>query len=383
MATLHRFLGVGDEVRLGTSVGTSISIPTKQLLLGQEMGFLKTIEVIKGYTSISSITLRILLTGTGNLYLKFGCSHTAQASGSTPTEDVDTYTVYAVTGTAGNFFNITVPASAYNSLTSMVAGDTLSISVYRGADDVTDTYTTDLEVVGFNVLFSTGADAETSTGDRSKKILGKIVNTVSGAVGRHPKLEFNIPETLIYDIMGDYVTKMAQEFHCLETSSTLTVSSSAASEPTGFLKFKQIELDTDLYIQPKEIDVKDYDILQRRDYTDPIQTPLYYKRWNGTITFFPAVTSDSYTAYWYTLPTTTPSATVDPETPAQYDKAIEYGAISEVAVMAGRNDLAGLYLKRYEEEMDRIASNRGLSITADLEVAYNGKNQYIRPILEH
>jgi len=50
--------------------------------------------------------------------------------------------------------NISVPAAAYSALTSMVDGDTLSVSVYRNASSATDTYTTDLDVLGFLVVFT-------------------------------------------------------------------------------------------------------------------------------------------------------------------------------------------------------------------------------------
>lgn len=381
MATKPVFLGA-TTTRVGESGSVSLSIPTEALLLGQKMGFLKSTEIPLGYTSISSIQLRYISTGTGNLYLKFAISHTSQTTGSTTTEDVDSYTVYAA-GTSGKVVNVVVPASSYNGLTGMVAGDTLSLGGYRDDSVATDTYTSDLEVVGFLIIFSTGASPETGDGDRSKNILGKTLLTLTGNIDKSSKATFKIPESAIYDIIGDYATKIAQELYCLETSSVLTVTSSATSEPTGFLKLKQIVLGTDLYIQPVELDVSDYDILTRNSYVDPVQTPLYYKRWAGTITFFPAVASDSYTTYWYTLPTTVPSSTVDPETPAQYDKAIEYGVISEVAIMAGRNDIADRYNERYLRELDTIAINRSRTDTVPLEILYNGKNTFVNNALEH
>lgn len=222
-----------------------------------------------------------------------------------------------------------------------------------------------------------------ATGDRSKKILGKVQLSIVGSINKVSKFNFNIPETVIYDIIGDYATKIAQELFCLETSSTLTVSSSTVSEPTGFLKFKQIQLDTSLLIQPVELDVEEYDRVSRSQITDWVQTPLYYKRWGGTITFFPAVTSASYTAYWYKIPTTTPSSSIDPETSAQYDKAIEYGVVMDVATMAGRNDLNAMYEEKYQRELEIIETNRSRTDTVPLEVSYNGMPSLICNTLPH
>jgi hypothetical protein len=152
MATKKVWLGVGDSVGLGETSPISISI--QSLLLDQVMTFRKSVEVPLGYTTISAITLRYRRTGTGNLYLKFASSHIASASDSTPTEDADSYTVYAA-GTADNkIANITVPASAYNALTGMSAGDVFNIAVWRDDSGATDTYTTDFDVAGFLVEFT-------------------------------------------------------------------------------------------------------------------------------------------------------------------------------------------------------------------------------------
>ena len=369
MATLARVLSVGDEIRLGESAGTSISIPTKQLLLGQKMGFLKTTEIPDGFSSISSIQLRFLRTGTGTLYLKFGCSHISQTSGSTPTEDVDSYTEYAITGDAGDIQNVTIPASAYNGLTGMVAGDTLAIGAYRDASGATDTYTTDLEVVEFLIIFTIGTTTTASTGDRSQKILGKVLFTVGNSIPSFATAFKRIGEQVIYDIMKDYSVKIAQETMCLEKSGTLTIASSAATEPTGLLRLKLIELGTNLYLQMFEIDIEDYDNLSRRSFSGIPQTPMYYKRWNGTITVYPAVTSDSYTVYYIGIPTTTPSSSVDPETPEKFDKAIEYGVVSEVATMFGNINLATMYMRRYDQELQKVIQYHSKANSRILELA--------------
>jgi len=383
MATRVEFWGV-EELGLGEDSGASLSVPFKSLALGQKMYWRKSGVIPLGYTSISSIQLRFIRKGTGNLYIKFACSHTAQATGSAPSEDVDSYTTYTETSADSSMGNLTVPSTAYNGLTGMAAGDTLSLTVYRDDSGATDTYTTDFDVAGFLITFSTGVDVEASTGDRSKRILGKVLLTIGSPLGKMARTDYNIPEAAIYSIMGDYATKIAEDLLCLETSTTLTVTSSAGSEPTGFISLKLIELGTDLYIQPKEIDLIDYDLIVRNNYySDPIQTPLYYKRWNGTITFHPTVDSDSYTIYYYTRPTTTPSSSADPETPSNYDKIIEYGTISEVAAMVGRSDLINIYSVKYQQEMDNALGNLARARTVTEGIKPYGYNKYIKPILEH
>lgn len=160
MATKYVWLGVGDSARIGESVSIPLSLPTQSLMFGQKMGFLKSIDVPLGYTAISAIKFYFRRTGTGNLYLKFATAHTSKTSGSTPTEDVDSYTVYAGGSADSKIAFVTVPAIAYSALTAltaMTAGDLFSIAAYRDASVATDTYTTDLDVAGFLIEFTTAS----------------------------------------------------------------------------------------------------------------------------------------------------------------------------------------------------------------------------------
>jgi hypothetical protein len=351
VATKSVFLGA-NGVRLGET--SPISIPVRGLLLGQLMGADAATEVPQGYASIQSIALRYHRTGTGNLYLKFACSKIGTTAGSA-TEDADSYTVY-IAG-ANDIESIPVPGTAFNGL-SFSTGDVLTLAVYRDDSVATDTYSTDFDVIGFSVTFTTGAGSALGTGDRSKKILGKIQLAVTGSVDESAKLNLKIPEETIYDIMGDYAMKVAQETLCLENSSTLTIVNSTTTEPSGFLRLKLIELDENLSLPLVEIDLEDFDGLSRYDFAGTAQTPLYYKRWNGTITLNPDVATGSYPVYYWGVPTTTPSSTIDPETPAKFDKAIEYGTLSEVAMIIGRNDLAGVANIKYESEIGKIKINQ-------------------------
>ena len=152
--TIKTFLGVGDSVRVGTDTSTPLSIATQSLSMGELMGFLKNTVIPSGYTAILSIVLRYRRTGTGNLYLQFASSQTVPTPGATPIQDSDDYTVHAGGAADNSMGSITVPAAAYDALTSFAVGDILGIAVNRDATNPFDTYTTDLEVYGFLVTFS-------------------------------------------------------------------------------------------------------------------------------------------------------------------------------------------------------------------------------------
>jgi hypothetical protein len=154
------FWGAGDNIRYGTSASQLLAMPVQLLQKGVESGFLKNGEIIYGYTGISAIRFYYRRTGTGNLYLKFASACMPQATGSTITEDSSNLTAYdggSVDLTKTSF--ITVPVAAYNALVAlpMTVGQTLNLAVYRKADDPLDTYTTDLEAVGFAIDFDMDA----------------------------------------------------------------------------------------------------------------------------------------------------------------------------------------------------------------------------------
>jgi hypothetical protein len=157
MVTKYAWLCADDAIRVGSDPSVPSAIATQALQMGSEMGFLKTIEVPTGYTAIASIRFYYRRTGTGNLYLKFPTAFTASGGGVPVEDNTDAYTVYNEPVADSSTRYVTVPVAAYNALTSMVAGDTLSIAGYRGADDPTDTYSTDLDVIGFRIAFTIGS----------------------------------------------------------------------------------------------------------------------------------------------------------------------------------------------------------------------------------
>jgi hypothetical protein len=181
---------------MGTSVTVPLAVPTQSLMLGQEMGFLRSVEIPTDCIAISSIKLIYRKTGTGNLYLKFAFARSPKAGG-TLTEDSDSYTAYAA-GT-DDVVSVSVPVSAYNGLTSIAVGDTLYLACYRNDTDPLDTYTTDLEVIGFLIDFAvstTTTSTTTSTPTGQHTTYDDLIGDILANVNEGDKLEGLSPETL-------------------------------------------------------------------------------------------------------------------------------------------------------------------------------------------
>jgi hypothetical protein len=154
--------------------------------------------------------------------------------------------------------------------------------------------------------------------------------------------------------MGEIATRLCEDTLCLEKSTAaLTVTTSAASEPSGFYRGKLIVMPTGYSLQLAELSVNDFDMLARPIASLTGQTPLYYKRFGGTLTFYPSVTSATYTMFYHGVPTTTPTSAIDPETPSFMDKCIEYGTIAELASMLGDQTKYAIYMDKYERERIR------------------------------
>jgi len=194
-----------------------------------------------------------------------------------------------------------------------------------------------------------------ATGDRTKQILGKVEFALAGlnSDGLSGLLQ-RVPESLFLDTMGDIAYRLCEDTLCLEKSTaSLTVASSTVAEPSGFYRGKLIVMPSGYSFQLKELSINDFDLLGRPLSAVAGQTPLYYKRFAGSLTFYPTITSATYTMYYYGVPTTTPSGAVDPETPQFMDKCIEYGTIAELAAMIGNTNLYTIYLDKYERERQR------------------------------
>lgn len=157
----------------------------------------------------------------------------------------------------------------------------------------------------------------------------------------------------IYDGLNDVQRQISQRLLCLEATSTITTNSSGvASEPTGFYRLKRIVMPDNTYIFPKEIDVEEYDVLEHLLFTNIATRVQYYKRWNGSFTFFPNPGVQTWAIYYYKNPTTTISASDDPEIPEYMDEALFYGTIAQILLYKNTPE-AFAASKMYRDMHDR------------------------------
>jgi hypothetical protein len=201
--------------------------------------------------------------------------------------------------------------------------------------------------------------ATVTGGNRSKSIFSQIQLILAGGIKNLKEVLLQIPEDLIYDLIGDSAMNIAQDTLCLEKLLTVNVTDSEIQEPDGFFRPKLIQISSNLSMQLVELDVEDFDALSRYTFAGTAQTPLYFKRWNGVITLNPTVASGDYPIYYWAIPTTEPSRTVDPETPIYMDNAIVYKCVAELAPIIGKMDLVNLYTKKYENEARSNSVNLG------------------------
>jgi len=179
-----------------------------------------------------------------------------------------------------------------------------------------------------------------------------------------------VPEKFIYDKLQRAQEHLAQEFLCIEKSdATLTMTSGVITEPTGFYRIKQIVLPSGQYVQPVEVDIEVYDQLTRTYFTAG-QEPTFYKRWGGSITFFPTPSDGTYTMHYYGVPTTQIAQSQNPETPQILDEALFYFAMKECAPAVGRLDLVPLYEGKYMAEKSRSLGSWQRAKTINYAVEY-------------
>lgn len=193
-----------------------------------------------------------------------------------------------------------------------------------------------------------------AAGDRTDKIRSKV-RLALGMVDSDLPIPVDL-DTLVHDTIDDYQKRIAEELLCIETSANLTITSGTTSEPAGYFRLKQIVLPTGSTLQVEEVDVSEYDNITRITPFPSIQKPIYFKRWAGTWTFYPTPDNGTWSCFYYKVPSTNVSTSVDPETGTQFDKAIEYGVISDIAPVIRRPDLTDLYTILYTQEMNRLRS---------------------------
>lgn len=179
----------------------------------------------------------------------------------------------------------------------------------------------------------------------------------------------------IYDSLNDVQRNIAIDTLCLESSSTITTNSSGvATEPTGYFRLKRIVFPDNTEIFPVELDVQEYDVIQHQLFTNISTTVQYYKRWNGSFTFFPNPGVQTWTIHFYKTPTSTIDASTDPEIPQYMDKMLEYGAITQLLLY--KNDEASLakaqmYTALYEGERARRIAEWRRTKTVSNEIYYH------------
>jgi len=217
----------------------------------------------------------------------------------------------------------------------------------------------------------TGTPAGTIT-DRTGALVSQIqFHLATFDQGRLEQVLKLLPEAIIYDKLQRGQEHLAQDLLCIEKKKTdLSVSSGAATEPTGFYRMKQLVLPSTQYCQPIEIDVQDHDRLTRNYFTAG-QKPQFYFRWNGTITLYPTPSDGTYTMYYYGVPTTQVSQSQNPETPQILDEALLYFGIKECAPVAGRLDLVPAYEQKYVVEKERAERAWGRTKTLDTSIVYH------------
>jgi hypothetical protein len=168
-----------------------------------------------------------------------------------------------------------------------------------------------------------------------------------------------VTKALINSFIDDAQSEMAETTLCIESSATLTVAASSTTEPTGFYKMKLIAMASGQLSQAEEISVTDYDAISRFTFNSIASPTIFYKRWNGTLTFYPTLAAGSYTCYFWKTPSTNVGSTVDPETPARFDPQLEDYTVYHCAPFAGKPDYVALYKKLYDDGLkDAIISQR-------------------------
>lgn len=181
-----------------------------------------------------------------------------------------------------------------------------------------------------------------------------------------------IPQQLIYNKIQDWQIRIAEEFLCIESSGTLSVTSGdeSYSEPSGFYRMKLVSLPDGQSIIPYEVDYMEYDGMKRTLSTIE-QNPMYFTRWDGVIYFYPTPSgSGTYTVYYYATPSTTVSTSVDPETPQRFDRLIEYGVILEFLPIINPS-LMPIYQKFFDDERTRALRTQRSTHTVPLSITYH------------
>lgn len=160
--------------------------------------------------------------------------------------------------------------------------------------------------------------------------------------------------------------------------SVIAPSSAATSETspgaTGFYRLKLIELPNNIKLQPIEIDVTTYDLYRRLFFTSTSSSAyvqIYYKIWDGILSFYPTP-QVNYTMilHYYRLPVTDMSNTVDPEIPVEFDTCLLYGLIKELAYPINRPELMVWGNQMFQEHFNRVTNSWRRTKTVSNQIVY-------------
>lgn len=195
-----------------------------------------------------------------------------------------------------------------------------------------------------------------AAGDRTDSIVSQAqFHLASAEQGKLSALVNALPPSFFYDKLNQAQTRLASELLCIEkTTTTLATVSGVAAEPSGFYRAHLLVAPSGEWLQLSEVTVSDYDLLTRNVIGTAEQTPLYYKRWAGSITFWPTPADGNHTMHYYGIPTTTPSTSVDPETPPYMDEMLLWMILKEAAVVMGGLELAAFYERKYANEFSDV-----------------------------
>lgn len=201
-----------------------------------------------------------------------------------------------------------------------------------------------------------------AAGDRTTGILGRVRLRTGLDTKKYP-------DSLIYSTIGLAAQELAERILCLEQSGTITIDANGdASTPAGFYRLKQIVMPTNVRFQPTELDPQRFDLVKRQLFSAATTYVQWYKIWgNGaTISFYPVPAIATWTILYYGLPTTTPSASVDPETPARMDRMIEYYVCSDILPI----DQSVPFRALYNQELEREFLSQRRTKTVNNQISY-------------
>ena len=192
------------------------------------------------FYAISAVYLIIRSASTGNLYLRVGTTRFDLSAEGAVESVTGSYAAYAGGAGTGITEFISLPSAAWSTLTDLNAGDILNFVIDRDASNASDTYNTDLDVIGIKFVYDIGwaagshyasqsdmeyrigtarlaqytndtANATTPNATIIEKILTDVDATIDGIVGVVYTTPFPTTPDLIKDIATDLAVYKAMQ----------------------------------------------------------------------------------------------------------------------------------------------------------------------------